>query len=174
MLDHNDTRQNLCHSDAKADANVQVLFAESSPIRAIPLPETTGHFMESNSEHSLPAIPEAAAISHVSNSARSSPRSTSDNPARSLQPISQYSRLLQPTLSWQAKAGYIPELMDAPKTSEAESAQNTTAADAFAAAVNARDQALAAGRRTSLVSPKSSIKDREADTKDASGESLLL
>ena len=129
--------------------------------------------MNSSSELSLPAIPEAPAASYISTPAHSSPRSTSDNPARNLQPISQHSRLLQPTLSWQAKAGYIPEPADALRTSEAASAQGVTAAQDFAAAGNARDQALAAGRRTSLVSTISSFKDKEADTKDASGESYL-
>ena len=120
--------------------------------------------MAVSSEHSLEATPESAAVSHLSNSARSSPRSTSDNPARNLQPISQHSRLLQPTLSWQAKAAWIPEPAS---TSATFPAQSTAEEHSYVTASSARSQALAAGRRTKLIEPASSFKDRDAAMADA-------
>lgn len=57
----------------------------------------------------LPVIPETGPVLYLPVSARASPRSTSDSPAHATPSISPTSRLLRPTLSWQAKAGWIPE-----------------------------------------------------------------
>lgn len=57
----------------------------------------------------LPAIPETGPVDYLPVSARASPRSTSDSPAHATPSISPTSRLLKPTLSWQAKAGWIAE-----------------------------------------------------------------
>ena len=57
----------------------------------------------------LPAIPETRPLDYRPVSARASPRSTSDSPAYATLPISPTSRLLKPTLSWQAKAGWMSE-----------------------------------------------------------------
>ena len=116
----------------------------------------------------LGVIPESAPVSYLPGSSRSSPRSTTDSPGRS-QPISQHSRLLQPTLSWQAKAGWIPDPAANTSSSVAESLSDVgTQVQVSTAAVSARNQALAAGRRTSLISPSTSFRSR--DEKPANGE----
>lgn len=106
----------------------------------------------------LPAIPETVPVNHLPVSARASPRSTSDSPAQATLPISPTSRLLKPTLSWQAKAGWIPE----PPTS---SGRKPTGTDVDAGsshkqvltiAVDARDQATAAASRLSPSPPSAS------------------
>lgn len=117
---------------------------------------------------SLEAIPESATVSYQPGSAHPSPspRSTSDNPARSpsSQPISQHSRLLQPTLSWQAKAAWLPDPVADASTSVMDHGfvDNITQVQVSTAALTARNQALAAGRRTSLISPSTSFRARDA------------
>ena len=77
----------------------------------------------SSVDQKLPVIPEAAPLANLASSAQPSPRSTrstrstSDSLPRAPQPISPNSRLLQPTLSWQAKAGWMPDAPAAPNTS---------------------------------------------------------
>ena len=69
-----------------------------------------------SAEPHLAAIPETMPMNGLPGSARASPRSTSDSPARGTAPISPTSRLLRPTLSSQAKASWIPELPTASGT----------------------------------------------------------
>ncbi len=128
----------------------------------------------------LEAIPESSSVNYLPGSARSSPRSTSDSPARStgLQPISQHSRLLQPTLSWQAKAGWIPNPLVGVSSSATHAIPDASnpQVQASTTAVSARNQALAAGRRTSLISPSTSFRIREEPQTSAdyaSGQQLL-
>ncbi|KAA6419479.1 MAG: hypothetical protein FRX49_10577 [Trebouxia sp. A1-2] len=110
----------------------------------------------------LAAIPESTSVSYQPASVRTSPRSTSDSPGRSSS-ISQHSRLLQPTLSWQAKAGWIPNPVTGTSTAAADQQADTsgTQVQVSMAAVSARNQAMAAGRRTSLISPSTSFHLRD-------------
>jgi len=110
----------------------------------------------------LAAIPESTSVSYQPTSVRTTPRSTSDSPGRS-PPISQQSRLLQPTLSWKAKAGWIPNPVAGTSTAAADQLADAsgTQVQVSMAAVSARNQAMAAGRRTSLISPSTSFHLRD-------------
>lgn len=122
----------------------------------------------------LAAIPESTSVSYQPASVRTSPRSTSDSPGRSSS-ISQHSRLLQPTLSWQAKAGWIPNPVTGTSTAAADQQADTsgTQVQVSMAAVSARNQAMAAGRRTSLISPSTSFHLRDGPQQiAAAGEQL--
>jgi len=122
----------------------------------------------------LAAIPESISVSYQPTSVRTSPRSTSDSPGRS-PPISQHSRLLQPTLSWKAKAGWIPNPVAGTSTAAADQLADTssTQVQVSMAAVSARNQAMAAGRRTSLISPSTSFHVRDEPQQiAAAGEQL--
>ena len=119
----------------------------------------------------LAAIPESTSVSYQQHT---SPRSTSDSPGLS-PPISQHSRLLQPTLSWKAKAGWIPNPVAGTSTAAADQLADTrgTQVQVSMAAVSARNRAMAAGRRTSLISPSTSFHLRdEPQQVAAAGEQL--
>lgn len=110
----------------------------------------------------LAAIPESTSVSYQPTSVRTSPRSTSDSPGLS-PPISQHSRLLQPTLSWKAKAGWIPNPVAGISTAAPDQLADTSSiqVQVSMAAVSARNHAMAAGRRTSLISPSTSFQLRD-------------
>ncbi|KAL0039822.1 hypothetical protein WJX77_009060 [Trebouxia sp. C0004] len=117
----------------------------------------------------LAAIPESTSVSYQPTSVRISPRSTSDSPGRS-PPISQQSRLLQPTLSWKAKAGWIPNPVGTSTAAADQLAETSgTQVQVSVAAVSARNQAMAAGRRTSLISPSTSFHLRDEPVAAAGG-----
>lgn len=104
----------------------------------------------SSAEPHLAAIPESRPISDLPGSALASPRSTSDSPGRGSAPISPTSRLLRPTLSWQAKAGWIPEAPAALGTTPTsiDSSVNVSSGQMQepSVALRAPDQATTAGR----------------------------
>ena len=123
----------------------------------------------SSADQHLAVIPEAAPISHMPGSARASPRTTSDSPARAPQPISPNSRLLQPTLSWQAKAGWIPEPPAASSSSaiHVEPYSGSSQVQVSTANSSTRDQPLSVGGFMSPVPPSVSWQSR-ADSLQAS------
>ena len=106
-------------------------------------------------EPHLAAVPETVPMNDLPGSARASPRSTSDSPARGSAPISPTSRLLRPTLSWQAKASWIPE----PSTTSGTTPTGNDFHGASGqgqepiAAVHARDQATAGASQLSPSPP---------------------
>ena len=130
----------------------------------------------SSAKPHLAAIPETASINHLPGSAHTSPRSTSDSPAQGSPPISPTSRLLQPTLSWQAKASWISE----PPTTSGTTPMGTEF-DAGSrqgqvpfAAADARDQATTASSRLSPSPPSASWQsapDSLQTSHDATGQS---
>ena len=108
----------------------------------------------SSSEPYLAAIPETAPMNNLPGSARASPRSTSDSPARGTAPISPTSRLLRPTLSWQAKASWIrePPSSSTPTGTDSHVSSSSQGQEPMAA-VHARDQATMAASQLSLSPP---------------------
>lgn len=109
----------------------------------------------STAEPHLAAIPETLPMSDLPGSAWASPRSTSDSPARGSAPISPTSRLLRPTLSWQAKASWIPEPPAASGTTPTgiDSHGGCDQGQEPIAAVRAKDQATAGASQLSPSPP---------------------
>lgn len=123
----------------------------------------------------LAAIPESRPINDLPGSALASPRSTSDSPGRGSAPISPTSRLLRPTLSWQAKAGWIPEPPTALYTTPASIDPNVSSGQLQEPTVvlSAPDQATtAAGRLSPSVSASwQSTQNPLQPSQDATGMS---
>lgn len=129
-----------------------------------------------SAEPHLAAIPEAGSIFNLPGSARASPRSTSDNPARGTAPISPTSRLLRPTLSWQAKASWIAEPPTASSTplTGAVSDWGTSQGQEPVAAVHTQHQATTPARLLSPSPPSvgwQSIHDPKQTSQGAAGQS---
>ena len=130
----------------------------------------------SSAEPHLAAIPETVPTNDLPGSARASPRSTSDSPARGTAQISPTSRLLRPTLSWQAKASWIPDLPTASGTTATgtESDVGSSQGQEPIAAVHARDQATMAASQLSPSPPSAawqSVQDPLQTFQGAAGQS---
>lgn len=131
----------------------------------------------SSAEPHLAAIPETRPTDDLPGSALASPRSTSDSPGRGSAPISPTSRLLRPTLSWQAKAGWIPEaptaLCPTPTSIDSNVDVSSGQMQEPTVALKAPDQATtAAGRLSPSVSARwQSMQNNLQPSQDATGMS---